>query len=52
MKTIATLSLLIFTVIFTSCDETKKVIDVAGNVQLTGDYTVSALNGKKLSQYH
>ncbi|AFL81000.1 heat shock protein [Aequorivita sublithincola DSM 14238] len=48
MKTLATLSLLLFTVIFTSCDETKKVIDVAGSVQLTGNYTVSAINGKKL----
>src|SRR5690606_4064665 len=48
MKTLATLSLLIFAVIFTGCDETKKVIDVAGSVQLTGSYTVSALNGKKL----
>ena len=49
MKTLATVSLLIFAVIFTSCDETKKVIDVAGSVQLTGNYTVSAINGKKLS---
>lgn len=49
MKTLATLSLLIFTVIFTSCDETKKVIDVAGSVQLTGSYTVSALNGNKIT---
>ncbi|HPE83467.1 MAG TPA: META domain-containing protein [Aequorivita sp.] len=48
MKTLATLSLIIFTIFFTSCDETKKVIDVAGSVQLTGSYTVSALNGKKL----
>ena|SRR5690606_5198076 len=49
MKTLATLSLLIFTLIFTSCDETKKVIDVAGSVQLSGNYTVYALNGKKLA---
>jgi len=49
MKTLATLSLLIFTVIFTSCDETKKVIDVAGSVQLTGSYTVASINGKKLA---
>ena len=49
MKTLATLTLLIFTLVFTSCDETKKVIDVAGSVQLTGSYTVSALNGKKLA---
>lgn len=49
MKTFATLSLLIFTLVFTSCDETKRVIDVAGSVQLTGSYTVSAINGKKLT---
>ncbi|MDN3722905.1 META domain-containing protein [Aequorivita sp. SDUM287046] len=48
MKLLATLSILIFSIIFTSCDETKKVIDVAGNVQLTGNYTVTAMNGKKL----
>lgn len=49
MKTLATLSLLLFTVLFTSCDETKKVIDVAGSVQITGNYTVSSINGKKLA---
>lgn len=49
MKTLATLSLLIFTVIFTSCDETKRVIGVAESVQLTGSYTVNAINGKKLT---
>ncbi len=49
MKTVATLSILIFTIFFTSCDETKKVIDVAGSVQLTGTYTISAINGKKLT---
>lgn len=49
MKTLATLTLLIFTVIFTSCDETKKVIGVAESVQLTGSYTVTAINGKKLT---
>lgn len=48
MKILATLTALIFTLAFTSCDETKKVIDVAGNVQLTGSYTVSAINGKKI----
>ncbi len=47
MKTIAYLSLFIFAVVFTSCDETKKVIDAAGNVQLTGNYTVLELNGVK-----
>lgn len=49
MKTLATLSLLVCTLIFTGCDETKRVIDVAGNVQLTGSYTVSALSGKKVA---
>ena len=49
MKTLATLTVLIFTLVFTGCDETKKVIDVAGNVQLTGSYTVSAINGKKIT---
>lgn len=47
MKTIKYLSILIIAVVFTSCDETKKVIDAAGNVQLTGSYTVSHINGKK-----
>lgn len=49
MKTLATFSILIFALFFTSCDETKKVIDVAGNVQLTGSYTVSAIKGEKIS---
>ncbi|WP_310991503.1 META domain-containing protein [Aequorivita marina] len=49
MKLFASLSLLICTLIFTGCDETKKVIDVAGNIQLTGNYTVSAINGAKLT---
>lgn len=49
MKTLATLSILIFTILFTGCDETKKVIGVAGSVQLTGSYTVSSINGKKLT---
>lgn len=49
MKTLVTLSLVFATLVFTSCDETKKVIDVAGNVQLTGSYTVTALNGRKLT---
>ncbi|MEM0517870.1 MULTISPECIES: META domain-containing protein [Aequorivita] len=49
MKTIATFSILIFSIFFISCDETKKVIDVAGSVQLTGSYTVTAIQGKKLN---
>ncbi len=48
MKSLATLSLLVFALVFTSCDETKKVIDVAGNVQLSGDYTVNSVDGNSL----
>lgn len=49
MKTLATLSILIAALVFTGCNETKKAIDVAGNIQLTGNYTVTALNGRKLN---
>lgn len=49
MKTLATLSLLILAITFTGCDETKKVIDVAGSVQLNGMYTVNSINGKKIN---
>ena len=49
MKSLATITLLVFTLIFTSCDETKKVIDVAGNVQLSGNYTVTSIEGNSLS---
>lgn len=48
MRTIATFTI-ILTLILTSCDETKKVIDVAGSVQLTGNYIVTAIDGKKLT---
>jgi len=30
----------------TSCDETKRVLDVAGDVQLSGTYTVTQINSK------
>lgn len=49
MKSLATLSLLVFALVFTSCDETKKVIDVAGNVQLSGNYTVTNVEGTSMS---
>jgi len=47
MKAIKYLSILILAVVFTSCDETKKVVDVAGSVQLTGSYTVSHIKEEK-----
>jgi heat shock protein HslJ len=40
MKIITILSLVLSSLIFVKCDETKKVIDVAGTVQLSGNYTV------------
>ncbi|MAZ72952.1 MAG: hypothetical protein CMC70_07370 [Flavobacteriaceae bacterium] len=39
MKTI--LSLFLVTLLFAGCDETKRVIDTAGKVQLSGTYTIT-----------
>ncbi|MEM7185825.1 MAG: META domain-containing protein [Bacteroidota bacterium] len=36
--------------LFTSCDETKKVIDAAGSVQLSGTYAVSNINNQAVSE--
>jgi heat shock protein HslJ len=36
--------------LFASCDETKKVIDVAGNVQLSGTYKISSIQNKSISE--
>ena len=33
---------------FVSCDETKKVIDVAGNVQLSGSYTIATIGDRSV----
>ena len=41
MKTFYVLSIAVLTLIFSGCDETKKVIEVAETVQLTGDYSVT-----------
>lgn len=47
MKTIY-YSLAILLVVFTtSCDQTQKVINTAGNVQLNGAYTINDVQGKK-----
>jgi heat shock protein HslJ len=43
MKTLTIISLLFFAMIFTNCDETKKVIDLAGTVQLSGNYIVTEI---------
>jgi heat shock protein HslJ len=33
-----------------SCDETKKVIDVAGNVQLAGNYAITSIGGEMVME--
>jgi len=48
MKTLITL--LFAGLLFVSCDETKKVIDVAGSVHLSGAYTISSINNKAVSE--
>lgn len=45
MKTRILLSFCILALAFISCDETKKVIDTAGNVQLSGNYVVETIDG-------
>ncbi|MGB0949016.1 MAG: META domain-containing protein [Marinirhabdus sp.] len=35
--------------LFMGCDETKKAIDVAGSVQLSGAYRVTAMNSKAMN---
>ena len=44
MKRLFTLSFIVLTMVFTNCDETKKVVEVAGSVQLTGSYKVTEAN--------
>jgi len=48
MKTFITILFTAFVLV--SCDETKKVIDVAGNVQLSGAYKVSKVNNTAVSE--
>lgn len=49
MKTFAVLTVSIFILSMSGCDETKKVVDAAGSVQLSGAYTVSSINEKAIS---
>ena len=46
----ALIVLFMTTLLFTSCDETKKVIDVAGNVQLAGNYTITSVGDITVSE--
>ncbi|MCH9660728.1 MAG: META domain-containing protein [Bacteroidetes bacterium] len=47
MKT--TIKLILLTLLLVSCDETKKVIDVAGNVQLSGNYMITSIGDQTIS---
>ncbi|RMA65831.1 META domain-containing protein [Ulvibacter antarcticus] len=49
MKVLTIFSFLISTLLFVSCDETKKVIDVAGSVQLSGTYDIATVNGSAVN---
>jgi heat shock protein HslJ len=44
------IALCITAILVMSCDETKKVIDVAGNVQLSGKYNVTEIGGSTISE--
>ncbi len=44
------LKLLVLCLAFTSCDETKKVINTASQVELSGSYTVTNLEGKDITE--
>ena len=48
MKTLFKLSLICLLFMAMSCDETKKVLGTAGEVQLTGTYNVKMLNNNKV----
>ncbi|HPF11775.1 MAG TPA: META domain-containing protein [Flavobacteriaceae bacterium] len=48
MKTVITLCCAIL--LLAGCDETKQVIDAAGNVQLSGKYNVTEIGGSAVSE--
>jgi heat shock protein HslJ len=50
MKPTLSILLLCCAIFFASCDETKKVIDAAGNVQLSGNYAVQSVKNLSAKQ--
>ncbi|NND63430.1 MAG: META domain-containing protein [Flavobacteriaceae bacterium] len=48
MKTV--FSIILASLLLVACDETKKVIDVAGNVQLSGLYKVTSIDNNQISE--
>ena len=49
MKILTLLMTFALTIVMSSCDETKKVIDVAGNVQLSGTYSILNIGEKAVT---
>ncbi len=45
MKKIILLKMMLLLVLLIACDETKKVIEVSGSIQLSGDYTITSIDG-------
>jgi heat shock protein HslJ len=50
MKIFTALSLIVLVIVFTNCNETKKVIEDTGSDQLMGTYNVTELNNTKVSE--
>jgi len=48
MRIITFLPVLLITLFFGACNETKQVIDVAGNIQLSGSYTITSIASKSI----
>lgn len=44
------ISMLVLSLLFTGCDETKKVIDAAGQVQLSGTYHILSIGQDIISE--
>lgn len=42
-------TLLVASILFTGCEETKRVIDTAGRVQLSGMYTITSVGSQKVT---
>jgi heat shock protein HslJ len=50
MKIFTALSLIVFVIVFTNCNETKKVVEDTGSNQLMGTYIITELNDTKVSK--
>ncbi len=50
MKYVLTLSVIIFTILITSCKETKKTIETPSYQVYSGKYEIKSINGKELAR--